>query len=168
MSREPGSSCKKLEEYRRTLEQKVEEMALELREANKKLLEADRTKLDFLSVVSHELKTPLAAILGYAKILNKRLNEVIFPNVKSQNSKVDVSTGKVKNGLKTIISEGQRLTELINDLIAITTLCRRITFCDSGLVYSYCRDLNNNNCRKQVFKMMLDNISICNRLKLVC
>jgi signal transduction histidine kinase len=33
-----------------------------------------------------------------------------------------VSTGKVKHGLDTIISEGQRLTELINDLLDITKI----------------------------------------------
>lgn len=37
----------KLEHYNQTLEQKVIERTLELREANRKLQEADRTKTEF-------------------------------------------------------------------------------------------------------------------------
>ncbi len=122
MSKKLRISHEKLEEHSRTLEQKVEERAGELREANRKLQEIDRTKTEFLSVVSHELRTPLAAVLGFAVIINKRLNDVIFPNVRPEDSKVKVSTEKVKNGLNTIMSEGKRLTELINDLLDITKI----------------------------------------------
>jgi signal transduction histidine kinase len=122
MSKKLRISHEKLEEHSRTLELKVEERTGELREANRKLQEIDRTKTEFLSVVSHELRTPLAAVLGYAIIIYKRLNDVIFPNVRFEDSKVVVSTGKVKHGLDTIISEGQRLTELINDLLDITKI----------------------------------------------
>ncbi len=122
MSKKTKMSYEKLEECNRALEQKVEEKTLELREANRKLQEAEMTKAEFLSVVSHELKTPLAAVLGYAKIINKRLSDVIFPNVRSEDAKVEMSMGKVKNGLLTIVSEGQRVTALINDLLDITKI----------------------------------------------
>ena len=122
MSKRLKISHEKLEEHSRTLEQKVEERTGELKEANKRLQESDRAKTEFLSVVSHELRTPLAAVLGYAKIINKRLNDVIFPHVRYEDSKVKTSTEKVRNGLDTIISEGQRLTELINDLLDITKI----------------------------------------------
>jgi PAS domain S-box-containing protein len=110
-----------LAHYSRTLEQKVEERTLELREANKKLQKIDKAKTEFLSIVSHELRTPLAAVLGYAKIINNRLKDVIFPNVR-EDSAVVMSTMKVNKGLGTIISEGERLTELINDLLDITKI----------------------------------------------
>jgi signal transduction histidine kinase len=81
----------------------------------------DKLKTEFLSIVSHELRTPLAAVLGYAKIINNRLKDVIFPNVR-EDSKVVMSTRKVNKGLNTIISEGERLTELINDLLDIAKI----------------------------------------------
>ena len=113
------AQAKKLEEYSRELEQKVESRTLALREANKKLQETDHRKTEFLSVASHELRTPLAAVLGYATIINNRLRDFVFPNVRSDDSKVVRSIEKVQSGLDTIILEGRRLTDLINDLLDI-------------------------------------------------
>ena len=112
----------KLEEYSQALEQKVEARTLALREANKKLEEMDKLKTEFLSITSHEIRAPLAAVLGYSKIISHRLEDVIFPNIKTEDSKVMMSTKKVMDGLNTIILEGDRLTTLINDLLDITKI----------------------------------------------
>ena len=115
-------AANKLESYNRTLEQKVIERTQELNEANRKLQEADRIKTEFLSTVSHELRTPLAAVLGFAKIISKRLDKVIFPNLRLDDVKVMQSSLKVRTNLDTIISEGVRLTDLVNDLLDITKI----------------------------------------------
>ena len=112
----------KLESYNRTLEQNVIERTLELKEANRKIQEADRAKTEFLSIVSHELRTPLAAVLGFAKIISKRLDKSIFPNLRLEDDTVKESVLKVKNNINTIISEGVRLTDLINDLLDVTKI----------------------------------------------
>lgn len=109
----------KLKEYSQALEQKVEARTLALKNANKKLLETDQRKTEFLSVASHELRTPLAAVLGFATIINNRLQDFVFPNVRTDDSKVVKSISKVQSGLDTIILEGRRLTDLINDLLDI-------------------------------------------------
>jgi signal transduction histidine kinase len=41
-------------------------------EANERLMEADRTRTAFLSVVSHELQTPLTSIVGFSNLLVER------------------------------------------------------------------------------------------------
>jgi PAS domain S-box-containing protein len=52
-----------------------------LLESNSKLQEMDRLKTDFLSTVSHELRTPLTSILGFAKIIKKKLDIIIPGNI---------------------------------------------------------------------------------------
>ncbi len=113
---------KELEEYSQALEQKVEARTLALREANTKLREMDKLKTEFLSITSHEIRAPLAAVVSYSKIISHRLEDVIFPNVKTEDSKYMMSTRKVKNGLGTIILEGERLSYLINDLLDIAKI----------------------------------------------
>ena len=50
--------------------------------------EADAAKSAFLSTVSHELRTPLTSVLGFAKIIKKRLEDRIFPLVTTDDRKV--------------------------------------------------------------------------------
>lgn len=98
---------------------KVEEALLE---SNEKLKEIDKLKTDFLSTVSHELRTPLTSVIGFARITRKKLEEVIFPQVKSNYKKIDAATAQIKSNIGIIVSEGERLTELINDVLDIAKL----------------------------------------------
>ena len=122
MSKKLKNSHEKLEEYNQTLEQKVDDRTVELRESNMKLREQDEIKTEFLSTVSHELRTPLALILGFARLIYKKFDGVIFPNVDTEDSKTKISLEKVKKNLNTIISEGDRLTKLVNDLLDVTKI----------------------------------------------
>ena len=70
--------------------------------------ESERLKSEFLSVVSHELQTPLAAIVGAADIL------------------LDEDTGRLtpeqSRFLSTIRRNGNRLTALVHDLLDVSRL----------------------------------------------
>ena len=46
------------------------------RESVSRLADLDRLKTDFVATVTHELKTPLTSLLGYAQILRKRATEL--------------------------------------------------------------------------------------------
>ena len=94
----------------------------ELLEANEKLQELDDMKTDFLSTVSHELRTPLTSILGFAKIIKKRTEDVIFPNLKVEDKKLSRAVTQVKQNIEIIVSEGERLTNLINDVLDIAKM----------------------------------------------
>ena len=56
---------------RREIEQRehIEKLAKDLEAANSRLKELDRLKSEFLSIASHQLRAPLAAIRGYASLV---------------------------------------------------------------------------------------------------
>ncbi|MGI6647891.1 MAG: response regulator [Bacillota bacterium] len=94
----------------------------DLLEANRRLKELDQMKSDFLSTVSHELRTPLTSVLGFAKIIKKRFDEVIIPQVKVDNKKIERAIQQIKDNISIIVSEGERLTALINDVLDIAKM----------------------------------------------
>jgi len=84
--------------------------------------EVDRMKTDFISTVSHELRTPLTAVKGFTEIIKKRLEDDIFPNVTTDNKRVLKSILRIRDNINIILSEGERLTALINDVLDISKL----------------------------------------------
>ena len=69
--------------------------------------EADAAKSSFLSTVSHELRTPLTSVLGFAKIIKKRLEDRIFPLVPKEDRKVVQTIQQIEENLKVVVSEGR-------------------------------------------------------------
>jgi signal transduction histidine kinase/DNA-binding response OmpR family regulator len=104
-----------IEEYSRTLEQKVEDRSQQLREANEELVEqreaadaANKLKSQFLANMSHELRTPLNAIIGYSELL-------------LEESEAD-DDEKYAPDLQKIRSAGKHLLGLINDILDISKI----------------------------------------------
>jgi PAS domain S-box-containing protein len=84
--------------------------------------EVDRMKTDFISTVSHELRTPLTSVLGFAKLIQKKLEESIFPLIQSDDKKVNRSVRQVTENIEIIVSEGTRLTKLINEVLDVAKI----------------------------------------------
>ncbi len=84
--------------------------------------EADAAKSAFLSTVSHELRTPLTSVLGFAKIIRKRLEDRIFPLVDKSDTKVSQAVKQVEDNLRVVVSEGERLTKLIDDVLDLAKI----------------------------------------------
>jgi len=83
---------------------------------------ANLTKSDFLSMVSHELRTPLTSVIGFAKIINKKLDSTIFPQIATEDKKILKAVKQVGDNIDIIVSEGERLTALINDVLDLAKL----------------------------------------------
>jgi signal transduction histidine kinase/streptogramin lyase len=113
---------RQLTHHKMELERVVTERTHQLTEANKKLQELDRMKTDFLSFASHELRTPLTSVLGFARIIQKRLDQRVFPLVPMDDKKTEKAVQQVASNLDIIVSEGLRLTELINNVLDITKM----------------------------------------------
>lgn len=98
------------------------ELYEEAKEAKAKAEDANEAKSAFLSTVSHELRTPLTSVLGFAKIIRKRLDDKIFPAVTVQDQKIKRTMKQVSENLNVVVSEGERLTNLINDVLDLAKI----------------------------------------------
>lgn len=90
-----------------TLEQRVIERTRELEEAYKKLAELSALKTNFISNISHELRTPMTHIEGYVELL---LN----------NGLGDLTPDQLE-AMRVVKKASLRLERLIEDLILFTT-----------------------------------------------
>ncbi len=105
-----------------TLFEDVKQAKMEAEAFGKAAEKANEAKSAFLSTVSHELRTPLTSVLGFAKIIRKRLDEKIFPAINRTDAKTDKVINQITENLKVVISEGERLTHLINDVLDLAKI----------------------------------------------
>lgn len=112
--------AQQLAEYAENMQQKIDRATLELKEKNKELeiqretlrkkneqlRELDKMKSDFVSMVSHELKTPLTSMVGFGKTMLIR----------------ELPPDKVETYLNTIVSEGKRLSYLVDEFLDVSRI----------------------------------------------
>ena len=89
----------KLRQANKQLDAKIAELS----ERNIELFKANKIKSEFLANISHEFRTPLNAILGFAEILREK------PDV--------LNKDKAKRYAENIIAGGKSLLNMINDLL---------------------------------------------------
>jgi len=68
-----------------------------------KMKEVDQMKDEFISLVSHELKTPLTAIRGYADLLKDELASKIDSQQKEYLKNIEISTERLKDLVEDIL-----------------------------------------------------------------
>ena len=112
---------KALERARQELELRVEQRTNELRIANERLLELDQLKTAFLTTVSHDLRTPLTSILGFAKLIHRDFDRRFLP-LSGGNEALLARGMQINKNLAIIENEGERLTRLINDFLDISKI----------------------------------------------
>ena len=99
---------RQLVEFNQSLEDKIELATKELRHTNDKLKALDEAKDEFISMASHQLRTPLTSIKGYISLI------------------LDGDMGKVPSKQRKMLSEAfsssQRMVYLISDLLNVSRL----------------------------------------------
>jgi len=85
------------------LKKEIESKTLELQDANKKLRDLDRLKNDFISIASHELKSPIQPIIGFAEL--------------AQSGDIDQ-----KEAWDGVTALAKKLQELANDVLDVTRI----------------------------------------------
>lgn len=111
-----------LADERDSLERRVAERTADLVDARAAAEAATAAKSAFLSNVSHELRTPLTSVVGFSKLISKRLTETVFPTITSDDPKVERAMRQVAENLAIIVEEGDRLTALINDTLDLAKI----------------------------------------------
>ncbi|UCE99039.1 MAG: HAMP domain-containing histidine kinase [Planctomycetota bacterium] len=91
------------QEKLRQANKQLDDKIAELSERNIDLFKANKLKGEFLANISHEFKTPLNAILGFAEILREKPDKL--------------SKERARRFAENIIDGGKRLLNMINDLL---------------------------------------------------
>jgi len=89
----------------RTANRQLDLKIAELSERNVELYKANKVKSEFLANISHEFRTPLNSILGFAQVLKDR------PTV--------LHTEKGQRYAENIITSGNRILQMINDVLQL-------------------------------------------------
>jgi PAS domain S-box-containing protein len=110
-----------LEQARDELEARVAERTRELSAANARLTELDAMKSAFLSTVSHDLRTPLTSVLGFAKIIRREFTRRFSPLAETDPA-LEEKALQIVGNLDIIIQEGERLTRLVSDFLDLSRL----------------------------------------------
>ena len=94
-----------IQESHHTLERRVDERTAELAAARREADQANRAKSEFLSLMSHDLRTPLNSILGFAQLLE-----------------TEPLTSEQREHVSHILSGGRHLLALVSDVLDITRI----------------------------------------------
>lgn len=97
-----------IKQFNRTLQEKVEDATKKLRQKNDRLRLLDQTKDDFISMASHQLRTPLTSVKGYISMV------------------LDGDAGKITALQRKLLNQSfissQRMVYLISDLLNVSRL----------------------------------------------
>ncbi|MCD6672783.1 MAG: sensor histidine kinase [Burkholderiaceae bacterium] len=107
-----ADETQRIREYSERLEYKSRELeiaARQLSEANERLTQLDAQKDDFLSQVSHEVRTPMTSIRSFSEILLET---------------PDLDTTRARHFLAIIHEESERLTRLLDSTLDLSLLER--------------------------------------------
>ncbi|WP_247648454.1 HAMP domain-containing sensor histidine kinase [Pseudodesulfovibrio sp. zrk46] len=113
-----------LNNYQETIiESRTEELmhrSRELEMANYELRKVDELKTAVLNTVSHDLRTPLTAVLGFCKLIDRDFTKYFLPFSKEKG--LDKKGRRISDNLNIIEQEGERLTRLVSDFLDLSKI----------------------------------------------
>lgn len=103
-----SKSFEEIRQFSITLQKKVEDATSDLRNANEKLKELDKLKDEFMSIASHELRTPMTAIKSYVWL--------------ALHGKSQEKDKKVRVYLDKVFESSERMINMINDMLNVNRI----------------------------------------------
>ncbi|WP_428565786.1 MAG: ATP-binding protein [Solidesulfovibrio sp. DCME] len=108
---------RRVDERTDALARQTEDMA----KANERLRELDALKSGFLATVTHDLRTPLTSVLGFAKLTRRDFIKDFMP-FSEVSDKLRRKGARIAENLGIIEAEGSRLTRLVNDFLDLSKI----------------------------------------------
>ena len=103
-----------------SLQQRVDEATAELKERYEQLKELDRTKSQFLSMASHELKTPITAMSGFLQVGLRRIRRLLEAD--SSEEQIRAGMRGVLDQLDVVYRQTGKLARLIDELLDVSRI----------------------------------------------
>ena len=103
-----------------SLQQRVDEATAELKERYEQLKELDRTKSQFLSMASHELKTPITAMSGFLQVGLRRIRRLLEAD--SSEEQIRAGMRSVLDQLDVVYRQTGKLARLIDELLDVSRI----------------------------------------------
>ncbi len=120
---------RQVQAQQQALERHARSLELIVQERTRELVEANAAKDEFISMASHELKTPLSSLKGMTQLLHRRLQRASSPEVTSMVS--------MENSIR-------RMEVLVNDLL-------NVSYIETGRFTLHCQRHNMGElCRSIV------------------
>ncbi|MHB8546434.1 MAG: ATP-binding protein [Nitrosotalea sp.] len=171
---------KTLEENNQRLQEQYKEvlsLVKKLEEANKKLLQVDKTKDEFAAMLTHELKTPLVPIQGYADMLlsghlgsltdvQKERLQIIRDNTRSLLNLVSdiLDAQKLELGQLKIVKQRNSIQETVRQSVeALKTVASAKTIAlvnhvNSDIFASY----DDERIKQVITNLIKNSLNVCN------
>jgi signal transduction histidine kinase len=102
-----------------SLQQRIDEATAELKERYEQLKELDRMKSQFLSIASHELKTPITAMSGFLQVALRRVRRL---GESSDTSVVGEGLRGITEQLEVVYRQTGKLARLIDELLDVSRI----------------------------------------------
>jgi len=93
-----------------------------LRLAKEEAEKLSRLQSEFINSVSHEMRTPLTSIRGFARIVQVKLENAVFPALENAPPPTAKAVQQIRHNMGILVAESQRLTAMINDVLDLAAL----------------------------------------------
>src|SRR5213594_2275740 len=102
-----------------SLQRRIDEATAELKERYEQLKELDRMKSQFLSIASHELKTPITAMSGFLQVALRRVRRLSEGDAAGP---VAESLRGINEQLEVVYRQTGKLARLVDELLDVSRI----------------------------------------------
>jgi signal transduction histidine kinase len=112
-----AQNLSELKDFNLNLQSKVDDATKALRRSNKRLLDLDKAKDEFLSIASHQLRTPVTTIKGYLSMIL----EGDYGHIPNTQSPIIKQLSSISDQMSSLISDILNVSRISQNKFILTT-----------------------------------------------